>query len=293
MTDNNISDEELRRLWLDTDFPGHFSGILYFQHCLEKVKGVKVSTTRIKSVLNSIENYNLHVQGKKKGPRRHYVATGFGQLVQGDLAVMWKYKTFENFVLVTDVFSMNIYTRLLRNKTAVTMREALKDIFENDMKMFPRKFETDQGGEFNAKEMKTFYKNNGIFYKMKTGINKAAAAENAIYVLKRKLFMMLRHNLSHDWPRYLLTVTKSLNLQPRPALGYMSPSQIQSPVDDPTLREAKKHHNVAQAKEPDIETKFRNQAKFEASKSPFQVGNYVYKNFLPHAFDKSFDTQVM
>jgi len=36
----------------------------------------------------------------------------------------------------------------------------------------------------------------------------------------------------------------------------------------------------------------KNQQEFEESESPYQVGNYVYKNFLPHAFDKSYDTQV-
>jgi len=187
---------------------------------------------------------------------------------------------------------MNIYTRVLKDKTAETTLTALKDIFNNDLKTFPEKFETDQGGEFNAKICQKYYRENNIYYHQKTGINKASFAEHAIFVVKRKLFVMLRDRVSEHWPKYLPVVTENLNLQPRPALGYMTPAQIQSPMDDPAVQRAKKLHHIPQQEEPSQEEQEQNQKDFEASNSPYKVGNYVFKNFLPNAFDKSFDTQV-
>ena len=103
---------------------------------------------------------------------------------------------------------------------------------------------------------------------------------------------MLRQTRSHDWPKFLKIVTENLNLQPRPALGYMSPAQIQSPTDDPEVERAKRLHHVPQRTEPSAEEQRQNQEEFEKSDSKFKVGNYVYKNFLPQKFDKSYDTQV-
>ena len=286
-----VTDEDLEALWKDKTFPGHYSGIAYFQHTLEMFKGIKVSQQRIRGVLNKIRNYEVHVRKNNKGPRRHYIVHSFGELTQGDLAVMWKQSGYQYFVLVTDVYSMNIYTRSLKTKTAKEMKIALEEIFTNDMKMYPSKFETDQGGEFEAKVMKDYYLENKIYYKTKFGHNKASVAENAIYVIKRKLYMMLRQFMSKDWVKYLPVVTESLNLQPRPALGYLSPSQVTSPVDDPTLERAKKMHHVPQRKELSVEEMIKNQKHFDNSNSPFQPGKYVYKNFLPNAFDKSYDTQ--
>jgi len=289
---NEISDDELEALWKDRDFPGHYSGIAYFQHVLDMYKGIKVSQNRIRKVLNGIRNYEVHVRKKSKGPRRHYDVHSYGELVQGDLAVMWQMDGYQYFVLVTDVYSMNIYTRSLKTKTAKEMKTALEDIFTNDMKMYPSKFETDQGGEFEGKVMKEYYLENKVYYKTKFGHNKASVAENAIYVVKRKLFMMLRQFLSKDWVKYLPTVTESLNLQPRPALGYLSPSQVTSPFDDPTLERAKRLHHVPERKEPSVEEMIKNQKDFDKSNSAFKPGSFVYKNFLPNSFDKSYDTQV-
>lgn len=287
-----ISDEELRALWSDPTFPGHYSGIRYFQDSLKYIRNINVSQTRIRKVLNSIRNYQLHIRGKKRGERRHYNVSGYGELVQGDLAFMWGYENMNSFLLITDAYSMNIYTRALKDKKANTTLAAINDIFTQDLKMFPEKFETDQGGEFNASICKQYYKKNNIYYHQKTGINKASFAEHAIFVVKRKLFMMMRQKRSTNWPVFLKVVTDNLNLQPRPALGYMSPAQIQSPMDDPTVERAKQRHHVPERTDPSAEEQKRNQDEFNKSDSPFKVGNYVYKNFLPQKFDKSYDTQV-
>ena len=287
-----LTDEEIKKLWLSDDFPGHYSGINSLKNNLEYFYNVVVSKERLRRILHKIPNYQRHVRRRNKGPRRPYVVYRYGELVQGDLAVMWPYKGYQYFVLIVDVYSMNIFTRPLKTKLASEMKIALEDIFQNDLKLYPEKFETDQGGEFEAKQVRAYYKLNKIYYKTKTGINKASVAENGIKNIKRKLFMILRQNLSRDWVKYLSIITETVNLQPRPALGYMSPAQVQCPEAGPMLERAKALHHLPKKEEPSMRIMKKNQQEFEESESPYQVGNYVYKNFLPHAFDKSYDTQV-
>ena len=59
-----ITDEELKNLWSDPSFPGHYSGITYFQDSLKYTRNIIVSQARIRKVLNSIRNYQLHVLPK-------------------------------------------------------------------------------------------------------------------------------------------------------------------------------------------------------------------------------------
>ena len=288
----SLTDEDIEKLWTSSTFPGHFSGINTFKNCIHFYKKESVSKERLRRILHKIPNYQQHIRRNNKGPRRPYIVYRFGELVQGDLAVMWTRKGYNYFVLIVDVYTMNIFTRPLKSKLASEMKVALEDIFHNDLKLYPEKFETDQGGEFQGKVVANYYKEKNIFYKVKTGVNKASVAENGIKNIKRKLFMIMRQNLSRDWVKYLAIVTETVNLQPRPALGYLSPAQVQCPEAGPMLERAKAAHHVPKKTEPSIRIMKQNQKKFEESQSPYQVGNYVYKNFLPQAFDKSFDTQV-
>ena len=52
---------------------------------------------------------------------------------------MWDCESFQYFVVIVDVYTMNIYTRPLKTKLASEMKTALEDIFVNDLKLYPEK----------------------------------------------------------------------------------------------------------------------------------------------------------
>ena len=60
---------------------------------------------------------------------------------------------------------------------------------------------------------------------------KASWAERYILTLKRRLYMMLRSELSKDWIHYLPIVTNSLNNSPLESLGFLKPSDIRTEAD--------------------------------------------------------------
>jgi len=105
--------------------------------------------------------------------------------------------------------------------------------------------------------------------------------------------MLLRDQLSKNWPKYLPTVVQSLNERHIKSLGGIQPISIHSNEQDLLIRSAQEEQGITVFHEPSYQEQNQNQANYEANKSnPFQVGEYVYVDFKSTAFDKSFDTQV-
>jgi hypothetical protein len=75
-----LTDEELKKLWLNPDFPGAFSGIANFKSFIKTDYGENISTTRIVKVPRSIPNYMYMVKSRKVTQHRHYNVSSFGQV---------------------------------------------------------------------------------------------------------------------------------------------------------------------------------------------------------------------
>ena len=110
--------------------------------------------------------------------------------------------------------------------------------------------------------------------------------------MKKRLFQCLRSKLSADWPHYLPFVVSALNERPLQKLGFLSPSDIQSSLDDVKVQQALKAHKLKSYSQPDWRTQEKNQSSYENSNSELQVGKYVYKDEPRDVFSKSFHTQV-
>ena len=63
---------------------------------------------------------------------------------------------------------------------------------------------------------------------IKRGFNKASFAEHAIFMIKRKLFLTIRHKNTRDWPAYVNLVVTNLNNTSRRSLGNLKPSELDS-----------------------------------------------------------------
>ncbi len=111
-------------------------------------------------------------------------------------------------------------------------------------------------------------------------------AEHAILLVKTRLFWLLRTRLTKNWPKYLSHVVKAINNSPNSAIGGLRPSQINSPMDDPKIDEA-----IGYKPDVSVEKQKQNQLAYEKQKKNLQVGNYVFLDFTPSKFQKSFDTK--
>ncbi len=285
-----LTDEEVLRIYKDPNFFASFGGVRQFRDALFAEYNEDVPLQRLTKILQSDENYLIYMKPKRKFPLRHYDVQSFGSLVQMDLAFMPNYQGFKYFLLLIDAFSKHIYCKSLKEKSAGQIREAFEKIYNEEFQSPIYKLESDQGTEFTGN--KKYFKEKHIYFHTKVQKHKASFAEHAIYLVKIKLYKILRSELTQDWVQYLPTVVKALNDRPVKALGNVKPSTINSFLDDVKIRAAQSANNINPYHEPDYQTQNQNQAEYENSKRKFQLGSFVYLDFKQTAFDKSFDSQI-
>jgi hypothetical protein len=284
-----LTDGEIVEKYRDILFPGAFSGIRNFQMFLKTELNEDVNLKRIYDILKKEPFYIISQKPIRRFPRRKYSVAGFGSLMQSDIAFMFEKNDFKYFLVLVDVFSRHLYAESLKDKSADTVRKAFEKMFATINSPIT-KIETDEGGEFVG--LKNFFKKEKIIFSIKYGTNKANFAENMIYLVKRRLYMMMRSEVSTDWPKYLPLVVAALNKKHQKQLGNLSPSEINNELDDAKVRLAQKEAKVPVYSEPDWKRQNQNQEEYSKSKNPFQIGQHVYLDKKIEVFDKSFFAQV-
>ena len=277
--------ETILSLWRDKDFSGSFAGLNTFGNALRTEKNINISNNSLLQILRSDPDFLLETKKiQKRFPRRKMNVHGAFAVWQCDFAQMFPFGGFVGFLLCIDVFSRKIFCRPVPSKSAEEIRKAFQSIFQ-ECDDTPDKLESDQGGEFLGN--KSFFERQKIFFKIKTGRNKASFAEHGILLVKRRLFRLLRTLLTRDWPKYLPNIVKNLNNTPNPTIGGLKPNAIKSRTDTPMIDKKIGYH-------PDVpfETQVQNQKEYEKNRhESLQVGNYVYVDFPLSSFEKSFDSK--
>jgi hypothetical protein len=89
-----------------------------------------VSEQRLYKVLKNDSIYLLHLTPKRKFLRRKYDVRYYGELLQADIAYMFKWEEFQYFLLVIDCFSNKIFIEVLKSKSADDVATAFRKIFK-------------------------------------------------------------------------------------------------------------------------------------------------------------------
>jgi len=285
------SDEKILQLWKSPLFSASFTGLRTFQAVLKLERNIDVSTQHLYNILSKEPIFLMHQRRSDKFTRRKYDLNGYGQIVQCDLAEMYNYDGFKYFLLVVDCYSSKLFVKALKSKDSLVVGKALESIIKN-FKAQIYKLESDRGREFVNKFVKSIYKKYKIFYKSKYGKNKAVYAERYIFLVKRRLYMLLRSKLSENWVKYLPQVVKSLNDLPLKKLGYLKPKEITNEASSVAVSEAKKQHSIPTFVQPSFEQQTLQYEADLTSKKSLKVGDYVHKQFDSKLFDKKYNIAV-
>ena len=284
-----LTDEEIIEKYRDLNFPGAFSGARNFQIFLKTDLNEDIPLSRIYQILKTQPFYIISQKAIRRFPRRKYSVAGFGCLMQSDVAFMFEKNGFKYFLVLIDVFSRHLYVEILKDKSANTVKKAFEKIFASFTSPIT-KLETDEGGEFTG--LKSFFKKEKIIFSIKSGSNKASFAEHIIYLIKRRLYMMMRSEVSTDWPQFLPLVVDALNKKPIKFLGNISPAEINSELDDVKIRDAQQQNKTTVYQEPTWKEQNKSQENYPRSANAFQIGQHVYLDKKTEVFDKSFFAQV-
>jgi hypothetical protein len=122
--------------------------------------------------------------------------------------------------------------------------------------------------------------------------NKANFSEQGIYLVKSRLFRLLRHKLSENWPKYLPYIVHALNQRPLERLGGLRPCDVTSVLDDVKVAQAQTSKGFTPFSEPSWREQEQNKIEYEKSNNPFKVGTFVFLDEPDLVFKKSFHVQI-
>lgn len=284
-----LTDEEIIKIWQDQNFGGSFSGIRTFKTFLKTDLNEDISENRLYAIFKKFPDYVSQLRPIRKYPTRSYVSNSFGELMEMDLGVMAPFNSFRYFLCLVDVFSWHIWCEPLRKKNGPTVGKALEKLFE-EIKSPITKIQADSGTEFIGN--KAIFLKHKILFKTKHLKNKAAMAEHAIYLVKRKLYFIMRSERSKNWVKYLPIAVNLLNKRPIKRNGNVPPEMVNSMFDDVKVREAQKKQNLNVESELNYKEQNKLQTKYESERKNFQVNDFVYLDYKEDTFAKSFNQKI-
>ena len=181
-----------------------------------RAKELKITKDKqiIKEYLESERTYTLHKQLHKKFVRNRTVVAGIDSQWQADLADIQTLAEdndgIKYILTVIDVFSKYAWAIPIKDKSAKTMMEAFKVLFEQAAPRKPRKFQTDKGTEFLNKNVQAMLKSDPYNIQQFTtmGDTKASIVERFNRTLKDRIW---RYFTSSKTKRYIDVLQEILN----------------------------------------------------------------------------------
>lgn len=276
--------EVLRSIFYNPEHPAGFASI----QKLAKASGY--SEKKVKKWLESQPTYTLHRQAKKKYPTRQYIVHDVDEQWQADLADVSS-TSDENrghkFILtVIDIFSRYAWARPLKNKSGKEVAAAFKDIFKE--KRIPRRIQTDQGKEFENREVRRLFDEHDIELFSVKSAYKAAIVERFNRTLKRKLWQQFTMNLNQKWLNLLQKTISSYNNSVHRTIGCKPINVTGDKVSDIREKIFNKRRKQSQEK---IKIKVGDQVRISKVKSIFEKGylaNWTEEIFTVHSINRKY-----
>ena len=199
--------ERLKAIYYDPKHPASFGSVTK----LSKESGF--SPKKVKKWLETQPTYTLHRMARKKYPTRKYIVHDIDEQWQADLAdvslIAKQNKGYRFILTVIDIFSRYAWARPLKSKSGKEVAAAFKDIFREGR--IPKRIQTDQGKEFENRDIATLFSQHNIELFSVKSAYKAAIVERFNRTLKTKLWKYFTMTLKEKWTNVLQDVVNSYN----------------------------------------------------------------------------------
>lgn len=244
--------EEWLELYRKPAFPGSFGGVRTFAEGLRR-RGKKPVLRDVKKYLREDDLYQLHKPSRRRFPRRPTIVHGIDHLWQVDLSDVSSIKEYNDdyrfLLFVIDVFTKFAWVRPLKDKTAATLTQTVKDILQTSERR-PLYIMSDKGSEFVNRSFKTMLKNFDIhFYTSQNEETKASVVERLQRTFKNKMFKYFTDRGTLRYADVLQELTKSYNETHHRSIG-MAPVDVNWQTDDEVRRRLAKKWKTPPPKEP-------------------------------------------
>lgn len=263
--------EEIGKIYYNASHPAGYGSYTTLRKYLPR----KISNENIKSFLQSQDAYTLHAPARRTFKRDCVFSTNIDDYWHIDLADMTKYKLENNgfcFIFVAiDVLSKFAFAKCLKNKTALSVKNALGDIFQEQNRK-PLKIYSDKGLEIKNRTVISFLKENDIeIYFAENSDTKACCAERFLRTIKTRLWRYFTYKGNHRYVDILPEIIESYNNTFHRSIG-TSPSSV---TEDNFLNVWRKLYKTT--------------LPLKGTKQKFAIGDCVRLNKLKRHFAKGFE----
>ena len=179
----------LEKIYYNAKHPAGYGGINALYNAAKKHQK-NITRGQVVKYLQQQETYTKHKSVRYKFPRRKTLAKYPNFLWQCDLIdlgndIAQKNKGFRYILVAIDVLTRFVRASPLKNKTASAVLNSFKKMMK---KTKPTKIQTDDGGEFMNRILKTFLREKNIIIYSTSSDTKAALAERWNRFFQEKLF---------------------------------------------------------------------------------------------------------
>ena len=271
----------LHSKYYDPAFPSSFSGLDRFFNAITKDGVYNISRNDVQEWLSSQDTYTVNKPVRHKFKRNRVIVSGIDDQWDGDLmdlSSLAKYNKNHKFILILiDIFSRFVWAVPLKSKHASEIIRAFKIVFSKGRK--PKSLRTDNGGEFVAKSVKRFFKEQNInAFTTKNAEIKANYAERAIRTIKGKILKYTYSNQTYKYIDALNSILSAYNKSFHSSIK-MAPQDVNE-TNESTLWK--------QLYLPQKSNKIKS-SHDKAKCYKFAVGDTVRISFLKKTFSREYD----
>ena len=163
---------------------------------------------------------------------------------------------------------------MIKSKTNPELEKGLDKIFKRS-----GKFQIISGdGEID--NLRKYFQDNSMHLNTKARGQHSSLVENSINTLKRRLYIAMRTKKTTQWSEFLKNVTKSVNHDWNPVIGYLQPYLVKGLDGNGIIKRRLK--SLGKWKEPNTieeQQKALQSYKKSTSSKGFTVGSYVMLDY--------------
>lgn len=270
------SDDAILTNYTSPSHPTAFAGINNLS------RRYNLSNSKAAQLLSQIDSYTLHREyhkPKKRNPFYIYQRRQQVQIDLVDISALAQYNDgYRNLVVCIDTFSRKLYVRPTRNKTALQVLEAIKNMFE-EMGEKPKSVFCDRGSELKNVHFQRYLQQEGIRLLHPFSEQKAAHVERVNRSLQNLIYRYMTEMQTRSYLPALQTIVESYNNRPHRSIDHLTPEEAELPENaERVLGALRKHYTSCM--EP------------ANKKLKFQVGDLVrYKTGYGRGFARGYEEQ--
>ena len=182
-------------------------------------------------------------------------------------------------LFVIDIFSRFLWVKPLKDKTAKSVLDALKEVFKMRK---PVRLRVDKGSEFVNRWVKKYLKDNDIHLFVTQSSKKANYAERVIKTFRLLLWRFLRHKRNYRYIDHLQHLVENYNSTPHSSLNFIAPKDVNKSNEADLWA-------FMYLQKPAKEAKRTPKKRIEPYK--FKLGDLVRISYIKHPFRRAYQQQ--